>query len=467
MKLKFWGAARTVTGSSHLLTIGDKSVLLDCGLFQGSRKLAATLNREFAAPPQTIDSLVLSHTHIDHCGNIPNLVRHGFSGPIHCTSATADLAAILLRDSAHIQESDVEFVNRKAKRRGEPMVEPLYTAEDAERTIPLLKSHPYASEIEVISGTMVVRYKDAGHVLGSAFVETELREDGRTVKLTFSGDLGRRNMPILRDPETASPAEFLIMESTYGDRLHDDYAIAEAELAQAASRVIARGGKIIVPAFSVGRTQELVYAMNRLWNAGKLPRVPVYVDSPLSVNATAAFRAHPECFDEDVLREMKTDPDPFGFQGLIYTQNVEESKRINLLNAPCIIISASGMAESGRILHHLRNNIEDPKNAVFIVGFQAENTLGRRIVEHQPEVKIFGELHKLLAEVVVFDAFSSHGDRDELRAFAKQVASADTLRKIFLVHGEEKAMFALADYLTQDLPGVEVLTPTRGEMFDL
>lgn len=468
MKIKFWGAARMVTGSSHLLTIGDKNVMLDCGLVQGNRKLAAQMNKEFAIAPPLLDALVLSHTHIDHCGNIPNLVRHAYAHPIHCTSATADLAAILMRDSAHIQEQDAMFLNKKLKRKGQPPVEPLYTIDDADRTAPLLKSHPYDTEVEVLPDAgMVVRYKDAGHVLGSAFVETEIKEAGRTVKLTFSGDIGRRNMPILRDPETASPAEILIIESTYGDRLHQEYAMAEAELEAAAKRVIARGGKIIVPAFSVGRTQELVYALNKLWNAGRLPRVPVYVDSPLSVNATAAFRAHPECFDDDILREMKTDPDPFGFDGLIYTQNVEESKRINLLNAPCIIISASGMAESGRILHHLRNNIEDPKNAVFIVGFQAENTLGRKIVEKQPEVKIFGEPVKLNCEVVTFNAFSAHGDRDELRTFAKQVAAGGTLRKIFLVHGEQHAMSALHDYLIQDLPGVEVNMPARGEVFEI
>ncbi|MGI8905429.1 MAG: MBL fold metallo-hydrolase RNA specificity domain-containing protein [Candidatus Sumerlaeaceae bacterium] len=467
MKLKFWGAARTVTGSSHLLTVGDKNIMLDCGLFQGNRKLGNVLNREFAIAPPLLDALVLSHTHIDHCGNIPNLVRNGYAHPVHCTSATADLAAILMRDSAHIQEQDARFLNKKLSRQGELPIEPLYTADDAERTIPLLKPHAYGSEVEVLPNTITIRYKDAGHVLGSAFVETELQEAGRNVKLTFSADIGRRNMPILKDPETASPAEYLILESTYGDRLHQEYVIAEAQLAEAATRVIARGGKIIIPAFSVGRTQEIVYAMNRLWNAGKMPRVPVYVDSPLSTNATGVFRAHPECFDEYVLRDMKADADPFGFEGLLYTQNVDESKRINLLNAPCVIISASGMAESGRILHHLRNNIGDPRNAVFIVGFQAENTLGRRIVEKQPEVKIFGEVHKLNAEVVTFNAFSAHGDRDELRMFARQAASAGTLRKIFLVHGEEKAMLTLREFLMQDLPGVEVLTPARGEVYEL
>jgi metallo-beta-lactamase family protein len=468
MKLKFWGAARQVTGSSHLLTIGGKNVMLDCGLVQGNRKLAALQNKEFAIAPTMLDALVLSHTHVDHCGNIPGLVKNGYAHPVHCTSATADLAAILMRDSAHIQEQDAMFLNKKLAKKGEPPIEPLYSADDAERTVPLLKPHEYGQEVEVLpNAAMVVRYKDAGHVLGSAFVETELREAGRTLKLTFSGDLGRRNMPILRDPEVASPAEILILESTYGDRLHQEYAMAEAQLAEAAGRVIARGGKIIVPAFSVGRTQELVYALNRLWNTGKLPRVPVYVDSPLSVNATAAFRAHPECFDDEVLRDMKTDPDPFGFDGLIYTANVEESKRINMVAGACIIISASGMAESGRILHHLRNNIQDPKNAVFIVGFQAENTLGRRIVEKQPEVKVFGEPVKLNAEVVTFNAFSAHGDRDELRTFAKQVASGGTLRKIFLVHGEEQSMTALHGYLVQDLPGVEVNMPARGEVFEI
>jgi metallo-beta-lactamase family protein len=467
MKIKFWGAARTVTGSSHLLTVGGKNVMLDCGLYQGSRKLGQKLNREFAIPPNEIDAFVLSHTHIDHCGNIPNLVRNGFKRRIRCTSATADMARLLMLDSAHIQESDSEYLNRRAARNGGERIEPLYTMDDAVRAGEMLESEQYGKDFDVIRNEVTARFRDAGHVLGSAFVELALREGDKLVRLNFSGDVGRRNMPILRDPEAPEPADYLILESTYGDRLHKEYAMAEAELADAVNRVIRRRGKIVIPAFSVGRTQELVYALNRLFNQGRLPRIPIYVDSPLSVNATEIFRNHPECYDDEIRMDMKTDPDPFGFEGLIYTRNVADSKRINLIDSPCVVISASGMAESGRILHHLKNTIDDPKNAVFIVGFQAENTLGRRIVEKTPEVKILGELHKLAAEVVTFNAFSAHADRNELREFAKSAAMGGSLKRIFLVHGEETPMESLAEALRTDLPGVEVLCPARGEIYEL
>jgi metallo-beta-lactamase family protein len=425
------------------------------------------LNREFALPPAEVDAFVLSHTHIDHCGNIPNLVKSGYKQRIHCTSATADMARLLMLDSAHIQESDAEFLNRKARRKGGELIEPLYVMEDALRAGSLLEPERYNKQFDVIKNEVSATFRDAGHVLGSAFVELDLQEAGKSVRFTFSGDVGRKNMPILNDPEIPRPADYLILESTYGDRLHQEFAMAEARLAEAVLRVIERRGKIVIPAFSVGRTQEIVYSLNRLWNLGRLPRIPVYVDSPLSVNATDIFRKHPECYDEEIRRDMQTDPDPFGFDGLIYTRNVEDSKRINLLNAPCIIISASGMAESGRILHHLKNTVEDPRNAVFIVGFQAENTLGRRIVEKSPQLKIYGDIHNLAAEVVTFNAFSAHADRDELREFARQSAREGTLKKIFLVHGEEGPMMSLAEILRTDLPGVEVLCPTRGETVEI
>jgi len=467
MKLKFWGATRTVTGSSHLLTVNNRRVLLDCGLFQGNRKLSRELNQTFAAPPPSIEEVILSHTHIDHCGNLPNLARNGFKGPIHCTGATADLAQILLLDSGKIQESDAAFLNKKAARRGDDPVEPLYTIADAERVLPQFRPYAYDAEVKALGGDVRARFRDAGHVLGSAFVEMEVREDSKTTRLLFSGDLGRRNMPILRDPEIPEPADVLILESTYGSRIHQEYAMAEQELAESVERVIKRGGKIIIPAFSVGRTQEIVYALNNLWNRGKLPRIPVYVDSPLSVNATGIFRAHPECYDDHVLRELQVDKDPFGFEGLLYVKDVEHSKRLNLLQSPCVIISASGMAESGRVLHHLKNNIGDPRNAVFIVGFQAENTLGRRLVEKQPEIKIFGETHQVLAEVKTFNAFSAHADHNELRAFAQAAAIGGNLKRIFLVHGEETGMASLQEALQQDLPGCEVIMPTRGEEFEI
>jgi metallo-beta-lactamase family protein len=467
MRLKFWGATRTVTGSAHLLSFDGHNVLLDCGLSQGSRKLARQLNLEFAAEPQTIDALILSHAHIDHCGNIPQLVKNGFSGPIHCTSATTDLTRVLLLDSAHIQEKDVEFVNRKHARRGEPPVEPLYTMADAESTLPLLRSHFYRRPFELWGGALRVEFYDAGHILGSAFVELGVRSNGASKTLVYSGDVGRANMPILRDPEEAPAADYLIMESTYGNRLHDDFHTAEEKLAEALRRVVARGGKVVIPAFSVGRTQELVYALNNLWNEGRLPRVPIYVDSPMSVNVTEIFRHHPECFDEEIKRVLLHDPDPFGFEGLIYVRDVATSKRINATPGPCVIISASGMAEAGRIQHHLANTIGDPRNAVLIIGFQAENTLGRKLVEKQPEVRIFGEMHKVAAEVLVFNAFSAHADSAQLRKFAGQAARGGRLRRIFLVHGEQSAALALQESLRSDLPGCEIHVPTRGVEFDL
>lgn len=467
MELKFWGAARTVTGSAHLLKIAGKNVLLDCGLYQGSRQLARQINTEFAVPPGEIDSLVLSHAHIDHSGNIPQLVKKGFRGPIHCTSATAEMSGILLRDSGHIQEADVQFLNRKLARKKAPLIEPLYTLDDAERTLPMFKPVFYHDRVEVLPGALTAEFSDAGHILGSAFMELDLNENGKKMRLTFSGDIGRKNMPILRNPETPRECDYLIMESTYGNRKHDDYVIAEDELCRSVARVVKRGGKIVIPAFSVGRTQEIVYAFNNLWNAGKLPRVPVYVDSPLSANATEVFRHHPECYSDEIKRVFVNDPDPFGFEGLIYTRDVEASKRINMINGPCIIISASGMCEAGRVLHHLANTVEDARNAVFIVGFQGENTLGRRIVEKQPELKILGDTYKLAAEVVVFNAFSAHADSEGLREFARAAADSGRLKKIFLVHGEEQVSLALQETLKADLPNVETIVPSRGNVHTL
>lgn len=467
MKLTFWGAARTVTGSSHLLQFDGRTVMLDCGLYQGSRKLAREMNAQFAVPTQNIDLVLLSHAHVDHSGNLPSLVKHGYKNPIHCTSATTDLVRVLLRDSGFIQERDVEFVNKRHKKRGEPRIEPLYTVDDAERTLPLLRSHYYRQPFELLGGKIRIEYYDAGHILGSSFLDIGVRENGTEKKLVFSGDLGRKNMPILEDPDQPPEADYLILESTYGNRVHEEYEKVEDKLAAAMNKVIGRGGKIVVPSFSVGRTQELVYALNRLFSAGKLPRIPIYVDSPLSVNVTEVFRNHPECYDAEVKRVLLHDPDPFGFQGLIYVRDVETSKSINELDSPCMIISASGMAEAGRILHHLSNTIQNPKNAVMIVGFQAENTLGRRIVDRMPEVKIFGEMHKLAAEVFVFNAFSAHAGADDLRSFAREVARGKRLKKVFLVHGEEEIVLEFQKTLQEDLPGVQVLAPKRGETYEI
>jgi metallo-beta-lactamase family protein len=339
--------------------------------------------------------------------------------------------------------------------------------EDAERVLPQLRAVNYHQPEKVLGGLVEYEFYDAGHILGSAFELLKISDEGSEKKLLFSGDLGRDNMPILRDPEQAPEADFLILESTYGNRLHDDYAIAEEDLASNIERVIARGGKVVIPAFSVGRTQEIVYALNNLWNRGRLQRVPIYVDSPLSVNATEIFRNHPECYDDEVKHVFLTDPDPFGFDSLIYVHDVATSKRINELKSPCIIISASGMAEAGRVLHHLANNVSDPRNAILIVGFQAENTLGRKLVERQPEVRILGDSYPLKEEVIVFNAFSAHADSAGLRKFASQAAASGRLKKIFLVHGEESVALEFQKTLQQDLPKCEILVPRRGERFTL
>ncbi|MBX7245845.1 MAG: MBL fold metallo-hydrolase [Candidatus Sumerlaeaceae bacterium] len=467
MKIKFWGAAHTVTGSSHLLLVDGARVLLDCGLFQGSRKIARQINSEFVIPPAGINEMILSHAHIDHSGNIPGLVKAGFRGPIYCTPATQDLTRVLLRDSGHIQESDANFLNRKKSRNHEPPVEPLYTMDDAERAIPLLRPRSYDEPFTVANGRLSAVFRDVGHILGSAFVEMTAAENGQTRKIIFSGDIGPPHKTILKDPEVPAEADVLIMESTYGNRCHAAEEDVEIKLADCVNRVVARGGKIIIPAFSVERTQEVVYALNKLWNAGKLQRIPVYVDSPLAVNVTEIFRHHPECFDQEINQSLIDDPDPFGFEGLIYVRDVMTSKRINMLRSPCIVISGSGMCEAGRVLHHLANNIEDPRSAVFFVGFQAENTLGRKLVDGLKEVKILGDPYQVKAEIVIFNSFSGHADAEGLRAFAGNVAQSGRLKKIFLVHGEETAMAALKETLGADLPNCEVIMPARGEEFEI
>lgn len=469
MYLQFWGAARTVTGSAHLLIANNKRVLVDCGLSQGQRQLAREMNQQFPVQPNAMDAMLLTHAHIDHSGNIPQLVKRGFRKTIHCTPATMDLTRVLLRDSGHIQELDAEFLNRRQKNhKNGQIVQPLYTMLDAEQALPYLKPTYYDTPVEVLSdGSVTAVFRDAGHILGSAFVEVAARENGTEKKIIFSGDVGRKNMPILRDPAVPNEADALVLESTYGTRKHQEYAAAKEKLCDALNRVVKRGGKVVVPSFSMERTQELVYALNNLWNDGRLERVPVYVDSPLSVNVTEVFRHHPECYNDDIKQVFLNDPDPFGFESLTYVRDTESSKRINRTPGPCIIISASGMCEAGRVLHHLANNIGDSRNAVFIVGFQAENTLGRKLVDKLPEVKILGEMHKVAAEVVVFNAFSAHADCDELREFARNAAASGRLKKIFLVHGEEEVITAFQQTLAADLPQCEILAPERGKVYPL
>jgi len=413
MKLTFWGAARTVTGSMHLVEADGFRLLLDCGLFQGRRSEAMQRNSQFPFPPAGIGAVVLSHAHIDHCGNLPNLVKQGFAGPIWCTPATRDLTAVMLADSAKIQEEDAAYLNRH-RPKDEPPAEPLYRREDAHHAVARCRGVPYDEDVEIAPGVRL-RFVDAGHLLGSAMVALTLRAGDREHTLTFTGDLGRRDLPILRDPAPVPPGELLISESTYGGRTHPPAEELAGSLADVVQRTFARGGKVLVPAFSLGRTQTVVYFLHQLMSSGRLPALPVFVDSPLAADATEVFRLHPECFDEATAKLLEDDPDLFGGRRIQYTRTVEESKRLNARSEPCVIIAASGMCEAGRIVHHLKHGIEDPRNTILIIGFQAPETLGRRLVERREEVRIHGQFWKLRAEVVVMNGFSSHADRNDFR----------------------------------------------------
>jgi metallo-beta-lactamase family protein len=447
MKIRFHGAAQTVTGSQHLLEVNGSRVLLDCGLYQGRRSETYERNRNHPFDPSKLDAVILSHAHIDHSGNLPHLVKHDFNGPIYATKATADLADIMLRDSGHIQESDAMFVNKKRAKHGEPPIEPLYTIRDAEQVASHFRQMDYEQTFEAAPG-VTARFVEAGHILGSAAIVLDIEENGRKLRLWFSGDIGRRKLPLLRDPVLPEGADYMIMESTYGDKPHRDPDAAYAEFREVVTRTIKRDGKIIIPSFAVGRTQELVYFLNEMVNDGSIRRIPVFVDSPLAVNATDIFRKHPECFDKETHEFIRQYRHPaLEFKGLTYTRSVEESKALNERKDPMVIISASGMAEAGRILHHLRNNIENPKNTILIVGWQAPYTLGRRLADREKRIKIFGEAFTRRAEVETIGGLSAHAGRDLLSEYA--LAVKDQVKKIFLVHGEEKSAMALKEKLTE------------------
>ncbi|HOT96722.1 MAG TPA: MBL fold metallo-hydrolase [bacterium] len=464
MEIQFFGGVQSVTGTMHVLTIRGQKILLDCGLYQGKRDESFQRNRELPFDARSINAMVLSHAHIDHSGNIPQLVKLGYSGPVYCTHATRDLCSIMLQDAGHIQEKDVEFVNKKRVRSGMKPVMPLYTAHDALKAMNQFISVGYERTMPIADGVSVTFF-DAGHILGSAITRLDINDDGKPLTLIFSGDLGRPGMPILRDPTIFQEADILFTESTYGGRFHDDYSTVNQKLAQAVNDTIQRGGKIIIPAFSVGRTQEIVFALHQLTLAGEIPEIPVFVDSPLSVNATAVFRAHPECYDEETAELLERTDDVFGFRKLHYVETVEESKKLNDLRQPSIIISASGMCEAGRILHHLRNNIEDERNTILIVGFMAENTLGRRLVEQEPSVRIFGEEFRLAAQVVKLNAFSAHADHRELIQWISHF-DREKLDHLFILHGELTGSEALAQGLAS-LGLKEVRIPERGESVEV
>jgi metallo-beta-lactamase family protein len=468
MKLTFWGAAGAVTGSMHLLEAAGKRVLLDCGLHQGRRKESDYQNRHLPFPGSSVDAVILSHAHIDHSGNLPTLVKSGFAGPIYTTPATIDLCNWMLRDTAHIQEKDAEFLNKRLEKRKSSgsdngRVEPLYTMEDAERTLPLFRPVHYYTRCDLAPQISYHCY-DAGHILGSSCVVFEHSAGDRLVRLTFSGDVGRPNLPIIRDPDRPEPGEYLILESTYGGRFHKDAAHVINKLASVVSRTAARGGRIIVPAFAVGRTQQLVLLLHQLVNEKRIPGIPIFVDSPLAVNVTAVHRAHPECFDQQTREYLLHGEDPFGFQRLQYIREAAESKKLNDLHGPFVVISASGMCEQGRILHHLRNNIEDPRNTVLITGFQAQDTLGRKLVEKWPEVRIFGEPMRVRAEISSLDELSGHADQGELMRWIEPLAPS--LRRVFLVHGEPQQSAALAKRLHAEY-GLDVTVPVPGQSFEI
>ena len=445
MLIHFNGAAQTVTGSQHLLEINGKQLLLECGLFQGSRQESYRRNLTFRFDPHAIDAVILSHAHIDHSGNLPNLIKNGYSGPIYTNPATARLADIMLRDSAHVQESDVEYVNRKRMRRGEPPIEPLYNQADAERLAYQFVKVEYNQAFEPVPGVNA-HLVDAGHILGSASVVLDIQENHRSYRLWFSGDIGRRFLPLLKDPTMPEAADYLIMECTYGDKSHDDPQLAYDELRETVQRTVKRGGKVIIPAFAVGRTQELVFELNEMMTTGQIPSIPVFVDSPLAVNATQVFQEFPQYFDEQTHEFIRQGRHPaLNFKQLTYIHSVDESKALNDRHDPMVIISASGMAEAGRILHHLRNNIEDARNTVIIVGWQAPNTLGRRLADREPVVNIFGERFHRLAEVVTIGGFSAHAGQNMLLRYA--AATRDSLKHLFLVHGEPRAAGAFTELL--------------------
>ena len=445
MRINFHGAAHTVTGSQHLLEINGKKLLLDCGIYQGKRSVAYERNVNFSYDPAGVDAVILSHAHIDHSGNLPNLVKQGYEGAIWATRATKDIATVMLADSGRIQESDAEFVNKKRAQRGEDPVEPLYTEQDAEAVAGMFSGADYNEAFEPIPG-VIARFYEAGHILGSACVSLEIEEKGKKTHLWFSGDIGRFKLPLLRDPVLPTHADYMIMESTYGDKSHNDPELAFIEFQAVVKKTIERGGKVIVPAFAVGRTQEIVYHLNQMMFEGDVPRVPVYVDSPLAVKASDIFKNHLECFDEETKEFVRESRHPaLDFKMLTYIRSVEDSKALNERTDPMVIISASGMAETGRIVHHIRNNIENPRNTICIVSWQAPETLGRRLADREPEVRIFGDIYKRKCDVATIGGLSGHAGQDLLVKYALGVK--DSVKDIYLVHGEEKQAMTLTGLL--------------------
>lgn len=464
MRITFHGAARSVTGSRHLLETGSGRVLLDCGLVQGPRRESERRNRDLGFEAKSVEAVILSHAHIDHAGNLPLLVKNGFDGAIWCTPATRDIAAAMLLDSANIQVSDAAFLNRQ-KRPSEPDVQPLYTPDDARAAIRKMAAVPYGRTFDVLPG-VTATFADAGHILGSAVTVLKERKNGASKTVVFTGDIGRKGFPILRDPQPVEPADVFITESTYGNRDHGgDVAAAKAKLLEVVKRTSARGGHVIVPAFALGRAQSLTYLLHELWVEGKLPRMPLFVDSPLSIDVTGIYRLHPECFDAQTVAFLDDGipGDPFGFQSLTYLRTPDDSKSLNNRQGPFLVIAASGMCEGGRVLHHLKHGIMDPRNTVLIVGFCARHTLGRRLADGAPVARIFGVEYPVKAEVVRLDGMSQHAGRSELLDYAVTQRRASAA---FCVHGEEEQVGAMRDAM-KAAGFAKVEAPELGQSFDL
>lgn len=460
MRIHFMGGADTVTGSQHIVEAGGRRVLRDCGLFQGPRKESQRLNSEFLYAPADLDAVLLSHAHIDHCGCLPKLAAAGYEGPIHATNATVALAEIMMKDAARIQEQDAAYLNQKTNRKGLPPVEPLYTVADAEDAVRLMAGHDYHQTVELVPGIEHQSF-DAGHVLGSALSVFTVRENGAVRRIGFAVDLGRRGLPILRDPEDIGPVEVLVMESTYGDRLHDHAGLATQQLGEVVRATLDRGGKVLIPAFALERAQEIIYHLARLWSDGSIPRAPIFVDSPMATAITRVFEQELDLFDDDARRLLHDVRARAGADFIRYTAGVEDSKAITGSERPAIVIAASGMCENGRILHHLKAGIGNPRNSVALVGYQAVHTLGRRLAEGEKRVKIFGDEFEVKAQIHNLKAFSAHADRDELIAYARRARPAS----IYLVHGESDARAALAGALRAD--GFDVHLPKRGDVADV
>ncbi|MFH0731590.1 MAG: MBL fold metallo-hydrolase [Candidatus Omnitrophota bacterium] len=459
IQIKFCGGARTVTGSMHLVMTDNSNVLLDCGLFQGKRDEYYANNSSFAFNPQHLDACVLSHAHIDHCGNVPNLVKQGYRSKIYSTPPTKSLCHYMLPDSGYVQEQDIKYVNKINKRKGLPPRYPIYTRKEAEKCLRYLRSVEYHKPFPITKDVTITFY-EAGHILGSAIVVTDLKTSKGITRIAYAADLGRDDMPLLKNPEVPEGINYLLIESTYGGRKHDDIEAAQAELTDAVTRTIKRGGKIIIPSFALERTQLIVYCVSELMKKKKIKRIPVYVDSPLAVNVTDVFREHWRYFDDTTRRAFIDKNDPLGYDIVTYVRNVNQSKKLNDETGPMIIISASGMCENGRVLHHLKNNVENPNNTIIVVGYMAKDTLGRRIVEREKQVRIFGRPYDLNAEVVTLNAFSSHADENGLVDFVKKCRSS--LRQVFIIHGEEEQSEVLRANLKK--LNLKVSIPAKNEI---